>query len=51
MAAELANEKKFGMMVALKGTDIHAVPIQEAAKGYRLVPPKAVELLRVVRGN
>jgi ATP-dependent phosphofructokinase / diphosphate-dependent phosphofructokinase len=51
MAAELANEKKFGMMVALKGTDIHAVPIQEAAKGYRLVPPKAVELVRVLRGT
>jgi ATP-dependent phosphofructokinase / diphosphate-dependent phosphofructokinase len=51
MAAELAHEKKFGLMVALRGTDIHAVPISEAAKGYRLVPPKAVELLRVLRGT
>lgn len=51
MAAEYAHEKKFGVMVALKGTDIHAVPIEEAAKGYRLLPPKAVDLLRVLRGS
>jgi 6-phosphofructokinase 1 len=50
-AAELAHAKKSGVMLALKGTRIEAVPLSEAAKGYRLIPKDQVDLLKVVRGN
>ncbi len=37
-AAELVHEGEFGNMVALQGTEIVAVPIQEAVKQWKLVP-------------
>ena len=37
-AAELVHQGDFGKMVALRGTEIVAVPIQEAVKQWKLVP-------------
>ena len=37
-AAELVHEGVFGKMVALQGTQIVAVPIEEAVKQWKLVP-------------
>lgn len=50
-AADLAHEKKFGRMVALRGTRIEAVALGEAARGHRTVPVEHVELLRALRGH
>ena len=38
-AAELVHEGVFGKMVALQGTSIVAVPIEDAVKQWKLVPP------------
>ena len=37
-AAELVHQGDFGKMVALQGTDVVAVPIQDAVKQWKLVP-------------
>ena len=37
-AAELVHEGKFGVMVAQQGTEILAVPIEDAVKQWKLVP-------------
>jgi ATP-dependent phosphofructokinase / diphosphate-dependent phosphofructokinase len=49
-AAELADKKKFGQMLALKGVNIESVPISEALKGYRVVPKEAIRVMNVLRG-
>ncbi|MBI3004942.1 MAG: ATP-dependent 6-phosphofructokinase [Ignavibacteriales bacterium] len=38
MALQLASEKKFGYMVALRGNDVMAVPVKEAILKLRTVP-------------
>lgn len=38
-AAEAVHAGKFGQMVALRGTDIDLVPLSEATKQLKLVPP------------
>ncbi|HLE47507.1 MAG TPA: 6-phosphofructokinase, partial [Candidatus Thermoplasmatota archaeon] len=50
-AAELAHEKKFGVMLALRGGKLEAVPLAEAAKGYRLVPEDERRLTRIFSGR
>lgn len=42
-AAELVHSNDFGKMVALRGTDIIAVPIEEAVKQWKLVPRSLYE--------
>ncbi|HET7873699.1 MAG TPA: ATP-dependent 6-phosphofructokinase, partial [Terriglobales bacterium] len=42
-AIDLAHQSKFGMMVALKGNEIRAVPLAEAVAGTRKVPPELIE--------
>ncbi len=37
-AAELVHQGDFGKMVALQGTDVVAVPIQDAVRQWKLVP-------------
>ena len=37
-AMELVEARQYGYMAAVKGNDITAVPIEEAAKGARNVP-------------
>jgi ATP-dependent phosphofructokinase / diphosphate-dependent phosphofructokinase len=44
-AIDLAHEGKFGMMVALKGIDIRAVPLAEAVAGTRQVPQELVDVV------
>ncbi len=44
MACELAAKGQFGHMVALRGTEIIAVPIKEAIKQQRLVPVGCQEI-------
>ncbi len=39
-ATELINDRQFGYMVALKGTKIVKVPIEEAVNNLKLVDPK-----------
>jgi 6-phosphofructokinase 1 len=43
-ACELANAGKFGVMVALQGNKIVPVPVTEAIKKQRLVPPDCEEV-------
>jgi 6-phosphofructokinase 1 len=50
-AAELADKKKFGRMLALKGTAIESTPITDALNGYRTVPKEAVRITHVLRGQ
>jgi 6-phosphofructokinase 1 len=38
-AVELIAKKKFGMMVAIKGQEISAVPLKDVGSKTRLVPP------------
>jgi ATP-dependent phosphofructokinase / diphosphate-dependent phosphofructokinase len=38
-AAECACRREFGVMVALRGTDIVSVPIQDAIRSLKTVPP------------
>jgi 6-phosphofructokinase 1 len=38
LAAELALEKRFGLMTALRGTEVVAAPLDEAVKELRTVP-------------
>ena len=40
MATQLAVKKQFGMMAALKGRDIVAIPIEDAIQKQKLVKPK-----------
>jgi 6-phosphofructokinase 1 len=42
-AVELVNDGKFGHMVSLQGTDIVAVPLQEAVGTLKTVPTKRFE--------
>ncbi|HLE47833.1 MAG TPA: ATP-dependent 6-phosphofructokinase [Candidatus Thermoplasmatota archaeon] len=49
-AAELAHEKRFGVMLALRGNRLEAVPLSEAAQGYRLVPESERRLTTILRG-
>ncbi len=44
-ASQLAMQGKFGEMVALQGTEVVSVPIQEAIAKQRLVPPDCQEIL------
>lgn len=39
LATQLASEGRFGHMVSLRGTDIVPVPLKDAIKRQRLVPP------------
>ncbi len=48
-AADLADQKRFGVMVSLRGTDIVPVPLAEATKGYRTLGPDELALLRALR--
>ncbi len=45
MALQLASEKKFGYMVALRGTDVVPVPVKEAILKLRTVPPDSQLIL------
>ena len=45
MALQLASEGKFGYMVALRGTDVTAVPVKEAILKLRTVPPDSQLIL------
>lgn len=47
-AAELAYKGDFGKMVALKGNEVVAVPIEEATSGIKLVTPDH-ELIKAAR--
>ena len=38
LAADLALERRFGLMTALRGTDVVAAPLDEAVKELRTVP-------------
>ena len=38
LAAELALEKRFGLMTSLRGVDVVAAPLDEAVKELRTVP-------------
>jgi phosphofructokinase-like protein len=42
-AADLVHRGEFGKMVAIQGTEILAVPIQEAVKQWKLVPRELYE--------
>lgn len=42
-AAELVHRGEFGMMVAIQGTEIVSVPIQDAVKRWKLVPESLYE--------
>lgn len=48
MACRLAAEGRFGMMAALRGQDVVAVPIEEAVEQQKLVPPDH-DLVRAAR--
>ncbi len=48
MACRLVAAGKFGMMAALKGDDVVAVPLEEAVARQKLVPPDH-DLVRVAR--
>ncbi|MFH0981712.1 MAG: ATP-dependent 6-phosphofructokinase [Planctomycetota bacterium] len=48
MACRLAAEGRFGMMAALRGSEITAVPIKDAIARLKLVP-KDHEMIRVAR--
>lgn len=50
-AAEAAHEKHFGQMLAVRGPEIVAVPLQEAEGGHRTVPPAQARLARVFWGR
>jgi len=45
-AAELVHKGEFGKMVAIQGTEIVAVPIQDAVKQWKLVPTELYETFK-----
>ena len=45
-AAEYINEGKFGVMAALRGTEIVPVPLADATSELKLVPPELYELAK-----
>ena len=47
-AAELINAKNFGMMVALQGSEIKAVTLEEAVGSLKTVPPNG-ELVKMAK--
>jgi len=47
-AVELAREGKFGVMVSLKRNEITYVPLEEAVKSFKAVPPQG-ELVNIAR--
>ncbi|HHW49315.1 MAG TPA: 6-phosphofructokinase [Clostridiaceae bacterium] len=47
-AVEMAREGKFGVMVSLKGNEITYVPLEEAVKCFKTVPPQG-ELVNIAR--
>jgi phosphofructokinase-like protein len=48
-ALDLVHEGKSGMMVALKGNDIRAVPLADAVAGTRCVDPELIEVAESLR--
>src|SRR5512146_698838 len=48
-ALDLVHEGKFGMMVALKGNDVRAVPLADAVAGTRCVDPELIEVAESLR--
>jgi len=49
-AAEAAHDGAFGVMVALHGNDIVRVPIEDAVRELKTVPPEMIDGLRVLFG-
>lgn len=49
-AVEMVKEKKFGQMVALKGTEVLSVPLEEAVAKLKLVPNKLYETAKTFFG-
>ena len=47
-AAELVHEGRFGLMAALRGTEIVAVPLEEAVRAPKLVPREFYEQARQI---
>jgi 6-phosphofructokinase 1 len=47
-AAELVSEGRFGLMAALRGTEIVAVPLEEAVRAPKLVPREFYEEARQI---
>ena len=50
MAVELVAKGEFGKMVALRGTEIVSVPLEEAVDGQKLVDPKG-QMVRAARAT
>lgn len=50
-AAGLASDEKWGVMVSVRGNRLEPVPLEEAAKGYRVVSDADRELGRNLWGN
>jgi 6-phosphofructokinase 1 len=46
-AMQMVKKKKFGVMAALQGNRIEAVPIAQAAKTVKTVDPKIVEVAKI----
>jgi len=46
-AAEMVRDGQFGMMAALRGLDIVAVPLEKAVGVYKTVPGHWYDLARV----
>jgi 6-phosphofructokinase 1 len=49
-AADLAQEKTFGVMVALRGTGLVAIPLAEATGALKTVPASFYEMIQGVSG-
>jgi 6-phosphofructokinase 1 len=49
-AADMAHEKKFGYMVALRGTELVETPIAQVLQGHQTVDPHMLELAEVFFG-
>ncbi len=47
-AAELVHERQFGLMAALRGTEIVAIPLAEAVRAPKLVPREFYEQARQI---
>jgi 6-phosphofructokinase 1 len=45
-AAELVQNREFGKMAALRGTEVVGVPIEEAVATLKTVPPSLIDLAR-----
>lgn len=50
-AAELINRKKYGMMTALKGNRIRAVPLKDVATGKKTVDPDTYKMAAIFFGT